>query len=90
MTVQDPLAGWPAQAVRQSGESRPLTWRPCQAIRHILELTASITVENSSMARGHGLPHRQGSRMTGEPARCSPGRTVPDRRLNRACQPDVA
>ena len=52
MTVQDPLAGRLAQAVTDLGESRPLTWRACHAINGLLGADgASITVENSSVAR---------------------------------------
>jgi hypothetical protein len=52
MTVQDPLVGRLTQAVRQLGESRPLTWRACHAIRDMLGAHgASITIENSSIAR---------------------------------------
>ena len=52
MTVQDPLVGRLTQAVRQLGESHPLTWRACHAIRDMLGVDgASITIENSSIAR---------------------------------------
>ena len=52
MTVQDPLVGRLTQAVRELGESRPLTWRACHAIRDMLGVNgASITIENSSIAR---------------------------------------
>jgi hypothetical protein len=52
MTVQGPLVGRLVQAVRQLGESRPLTWRTCHAIRNMLGADgASITMENSSIAR---------------------------------------
>jgi hypothetical protein len=52
MSVQDPIVGRLAQKVRQLGESRPLTWRACHAIRDMLGADgASITIENSSVAR---------------------------------------
>jgi hypothetical protein len=41
-----------AQAVKEFGESRPLTWRACRAFRDVVGADgASITFENSSMAR---------------------------------------
>jgi hypothetical protein len=49
---QDPLVSRLAQAVKEFGESRPLTWRVCHAFRDVVGADgASITFENSSMAR---------------------------------------
>jgi hypothetical protein len=80
MSVQDPIVGWLAQKVRQLGESRPLTWRACHAIRDMLGADgASITIENSSMARVTLCASERDGRMAGEPARCAPGRAVPGR-----------
>ena len=52
MADQDPLVSRLAQAVKEFGESRPLTWRACHAFRDVVGADgASITFENSSMAR---------------------------------------
>jgi hypothetical protein len=52
MADQDLLVSRLAQAVKQFGESRPLTWRVCHAFRDVVGADgASITFENSSMAR---------------------------------------
>jgi hypothetical protein len=52
MPDQDLLVSRLAQAVKEFGESRPLTWRACRAFRDVVGADgASITFENSSMAR---------------------------------------
>ena len=52
MADQDPLVSRLAHAVREFGESRPMTWRVCHAFRDVVGADgASITFENSSMAR---------------------------------------
>ena len=52
MADQGPLVSPLAQAIKEFGESRPLTWRACRAFRDVVGADgASITFENSSMAR---------------------------------------
>jgi hypothetical protein len=52
MAVRDPLVSRLARALRELGESRPLTWRACHAIKDLAGADgASITLENSSMSR---------------------------------------
>jgi hypothetical protein len=52
MADQDPLVSRLAQAVKEFGESRSLAWRACHAFRDVVGADgASITFENSSMAR---------------------------------------
>lgn len=52
MADQDPLVSRLVQAVKEFGESRPLAWRVCHAFADMLGADgASITLENSSMAR---------------------------------------
>jgi hypothetical protein len=52
MADQDLLVSRLAQAVKEFGESRPLTWRACHAFRDVVGADgSSITFENSSMAR---------------------------------------
>lgn len=52
MADQGPLVSRLAQAIKEFGESRPLTWRACRAFRDVVGADgASITFENSSMAR---------------------------------------
>jgi hypothetical protein len=52
MADQDPLVSRLAQAVKEFGESRSLAWRVCHAFRDVVGADgASITFENSSMAR---------------------------------------
>jgi hypothetical protein len=52
MADEDPLVSRLAQAVKEFGESRPLTWRAWHAFRDVADVNgASITFENSSIAR---------------------------------------
>jgi hypothetical protein len=52
MTDLDPLVSRLVQAVKNFEEDRPLTWRACHAVNDMLGADgASITIENSSMAR---------------------------------------